>query len=71
MEREFREWLSYYRLTPEWKKLTPDQALVLEVMGLRGLRDGSGLGFETQAKKKWDAFLRRPQQSRRAAKSAH
>jgi hypothetical protein len=59
MDKEFREWLSWYRSTQEWKTLAPEHMLLLQVMGVRALQESACFSFERKVKEKWEHFLSR------------
>jgi hypothetical protein len=60
MDKEFREWLSWYRSTQEWRNLAPEHMLLLQVMGVRALQESASFNFERKVKEKWEQFLSRP-----------
>ena len=59
MDKEFREWLSWYRSTQEWKNLAPEHMLLLQVMGVRALQESACFNFERKVREKWEQFLSR------------
>lgn len=50
MDKEFREWLSWYRSTQEWRSLPPEHMLLLQVMGVRALQESACFSFERKVK---------------------
>jgi hypothetical protein len=59
MDKEFREWLSWYRSTQEWRALPPEHMLLLQMMGVRALQESASFNFEKKVKEKWERFLSR------------
>jgi hypothetical protein len=55
MDKEFRDWLSWYRSTQEWRNLAPEHMFLMQVMGVRALQESACFNFE-KSKGKWERF---------------